>query len=194
MIVLFIEIIVKTKENGIFIGIIPFIEDTFGFPFTTAFLKVFGFNCITYVHYPFLQDNFGQIHTRKEIYLKTLYFFYESALALQDFIIVLFLSSKVNSKWTYFHIPVSSRSKSIIIYPSVNMMEIERSRENAKRTLISLSQFRPEKEHEKQLEIFEQLGRLLDNTVRFKIIGSCREEDLALFHRIKKMSEVFKVI
>ena len=88
MILLFIEIITKTRDRGVFIGIIPFIKDTFGFPFTTTLLNAFDFHCITYLHYPFLQPSFGKMHILKKIYLRILYFFYENALNLQDFIIV----------------------------------------------------------------------------------------------------------
>lgn len=72
-------------------------------------------------------------------------------------------------------------------------MEIERSHENIKTSLISLSQFRPEKKHEKQLEIFDSLRGLLGDTIRFMVIGSSREEDLALYHKIKARSETLKV-
>jgi alpha-1,2-mannosyltransferase len=103
------------------------------------------------------------------------------------------IDDQVNSKWTYFHIPYSSRLKSIIIYPSVNIMNIERNQENLNNTLISFSQFRPEKNQLKQLEIFEKLNKIVQNPIYFNMIGSSREEDLELYQKIKKKAKNLEV-
>jgi alpha-1,2-mannosyltransferase len=83
--------------------------------------------------------------------------------------------------------------KSIIIYPSVNIMNIKRNQENPKNTLISFSQFRPEKNQLKQLEIFETLKKIVAEPIYFKMIGSSREEDLELYQKIKKKADNLKV-
>jgi alpha-1,2-mannosyltransferase len=88
----------------------------------------------------------------------------------------------VNSRWTRNHIDTiwQMPTRTDVVYPPVNtavFQEIPLARDTAAPPLIiSIAQFRPEKDHAKQIAAFARLLELLPSfTGRLVLIGGCRD-------------------
>jgi len=109
----------------------------------------------------------------------------------------------VNSSWTYGHIKSlwKAPDRTFIVYPPCDVAEfltvpLERQRlgGSGARKIISISQFRPEKDHRLQLAAFQTFLASVesDRQPRFKLVlvGGCRnEEDMARVAQLKKFAE-----
>ena len=88
----------------------------------------------------------------------------------------------VNSTWTKNHINSlwNIPNKTMVLYPPCNTSELSNlplnSRESDK--IISIAQFRPEKDHALQIKSFARMLEIKNNrTYKLILIGSCRHKD-----------------
>lgn len=87
----------------------------------------------------------------------------------------------VNSTWTYNHIHSlwrGARKHMFIVYPPCDTTELISS-EKVKREdwILSIAQFRPEKDHKLQLQAFATFLNQYHMDSRLILIGSCRNEE-----------------
>ncbi|XP_013408388.1 GDP-Man:Man(3)GlcNAc(2)-PP-Dol alpha-1,2-mannosyltransferase [Lingula anatina] len=174
--------------------------DTMGYAFTIPLFKYIG-GCQTgcYVHYPTISnDMLERVAQRTESYnnrrvisknpvlsfFKLVYyhmfaFAYGVAGKRSDVIMV-------NSSWTLGHILHLWRaaSKTSIVYPPCDVEEFlklplkEEDSQRTTHTIVSIAQFRPEKDHDLQLRSFHEFLKKKSNQeisqYKLILIGSCR--------------------
>ena len=173
--------------------------DTTGYGFSLSIPKLIS-RCKTmaYIHYPIIStdmingiysgtsyNNSSTISSSKSlmngkyIYYKILHFIYKLSVYSCDHI-------WANSTWTKNHIGDGE-----ILYPPCDTTpnaDMSSKRENL---VISVAQFRPEKNHKILVEAFADFLKGLDQPdYRLVMIGGCRnEEDLQRMNELKKLSE-----
>lgn len=162
-----------------------YIIDTSGMHFGTVIFRLFKIPCIVYIHYPLLN-----VSTRPSTML---YHF----LLLQMYKLSLLSSSKiiVNSTWTYKKIiKMCCFEKDIeIIYPPCNCLNSNQLIDEFDTdtiNIVSLGQFRPEKNHYLQINVFSQLSDHFKNKkMTFHVIGSTRNDnDEKLFEALSNLA------
>jgi len=114
----------------------------------------------------------------------------------------------VNSSWTEKHIRGlwKAPDRTFVVYPPCDVVEFLtipldlrcRSDDSRVRKVVSVSQFRPEKNHRLQLEAFEKFLASVPSERRpqFKLflVGGCRnEDDTARVGQLKKFAEDLKI-
>ncbi|XP_055329007.1 GDP-Man:Man(3)GlcNAc(2)-PP-Dol alpha-1,2-mannosyltransferase-like [Paramacrobiotus metropolitanus] len=177
--------------------------DTTGHAFTfPLFYFLGGCSVGAYVHYPTIStDMLSRVKERKTSYNNVSFVSrnpFLSALKIYYYHIFAWLYGLagrccdiplVNSTWTYNHIiQLWKGSQPVIVYPPCNVEEFLRislqreDSKNAERILIvSIGQFRPEKDHALQLHSLAALLFILPKEVRDRIqmdfIGGCRNAD-----------------
>jgi len=86
----------------------------------------------------------------------------------------------VNSNWTKSHINLMWRTNAVVVFPPCDTADFIASQSKSKsRVVVSLGQFRPEKDHRLQLKSIQLLRNLLNDDTRMPkliIFGSCRDE------------------
>jgi alpha-1,2-mannosyltransferase len=174
--------------------------DTTGCAFTLPLAKLCGCRTAAYVHYPTISgDMLSKVAERRptynnddeitssvvRTYVKLVYyhifaFLYGVAGGWFTDVIM------VNSTWTGNHIRSiwKTRKDVQVVYPPcdttrLQQMDIEAKRQ---RVVISIAQYRPEKDHQRQIEAFRILRQERDDRKKFQdvrlvIIGSCRNSD-----------------
>ncbi|XP_059171882.1 GDP-Man:Man(3)GlcNAc(2)-PP-Dol alpha-1,2-mannosyltransferase-like [Physella acuta] len=188
--------------------------DTMGYAFTLPLFKfVGGCKVACYVHYPTIStDMLSRVFQRVEahnnasfiskslflsnlklIYYKLFAYLYGVAGKRSNVIMV-------NSTWTYNHILSlwNVPSKTHIVYPPCDISEFMStplvSDENKPKQILSLGQFRPEKDHPLQIQAFHKFLMGLDEAkrVNFKLVlaGSCRNEEDE--NRVKNLQRLSK--
>ena len=186
--------------------------DTAGFPFIYPIVKIFNCRLVAYVHYPFISNDMIQklqikshnnsgliadnlvLRNTKIMYYKYLSKIYSFCGKCCDL-------AFTNSTWTNGHIIRSwTECPSIkIVYPPCDLSPfISRIRIENKKTssiqVISLSQFRPEKNHRFQLEIAAQVLKKCPN-IKFVFVGGCRgEEDENRVSKLKEYAENLNIL
>ncbi|EAX92632.1 glycosyl transferase, group 1 family protein [Trichomonas vaginalis G3] len=165
--------------------------DTTGAPFASIVWKLFG-GCkvILYIHYPFIstdmlkavssgndQYNNNQkiakskvLTSIKIIYYRIIAFIYSLCGYFADVI-------TVNSTWTGNHIREIFRRDPIILFPPCDTTDLSKLpiENRIPEQIISVQQFRPEKNLPLQLEIIRRLKDTHPN-MKLYIIGGCRNE------------------
>jgi len=180
--------------------------DSTGLPFMLPVTTVFGRSySIAYVHYPLISyDMIGQIsrgesgvHSRglfsklKPLrYLKIVYYYviYLTYKAVGYFVHYAF----TNSSWTDNHIKqIWTNLKTDILYPpcSTKLYFTSKKSSERKNQIISFAQFRPEKNHRMQVEIFSMVKDRIGSTdLTFYILGSIRgKDDQEIFDDVYKL-------
>lgn len=181
-----------------------YIIDTTGLPFTYFLLKLYGFKVGAYIHYPFIsdqmiddvrQDKVG-VHnkisndkqvlgqelrlTKSQIIKKKLKLVYYSIInVLFKFNCRQLEFAMSNSTWTFNHMKkiFGQGQKHGILYPPCSVDEYKNPLDNNRRNVIvSFAQFRPEKDHQLQIEILERL-RSMGHNIKLEMVGSIRHED-----------------
>ena len=172
--------------------------DTMGYAFTMPFFRWLG-GCRTasYVHYPvvssdMLQQVKGQVNafnnarwiSRSPFLTKLKIFYYHLFAKIYGFMGRRSEVVMVNSTWTHGHISELWGSKKLfIVYPpcdttAFQQVPIERNRKAFR--IVSIGQFRPEKNHELQLRVLKEFLNQLTlqerNQVKLVLIGSCRNK------------------
>lgn len=173
--------------------------DTMGYPFTYWLFRLFGCKVISYTHYPTIStdmlekvnNNENSFNNRQFISnsrvltnFKLIYYYFFAYLygVMGRFANVVM----VNSSWTLDHINKlwDVASKTHLVYPPCNTdsyLELELNNQNRNKfQIISLAQFRPEKNHKLQIQIIDQLASKLDNETKSKLklvlVGSVRDD------------------
>lgn len=173
--------------------------DSMGYAFTLPLFKYFG-GCrvACYVHYPTIStDMLERVSQREESFnnasmvsrspaltwVKVLYYrlfayLYGLAGARSDMVMV-------NSTWTYGHIKSlwNIPDKTVIVYPPCDISEfikidLNKNRNKKVRTILSIAQFRPEKNHQLQLDSFHKfLTTVGDQRSKYRLVlvGGCRD-------------------
>ncbi|NP_001171793.1 asparagine-linked glycosylation protein 11-like [Saccoglossus kowalevskii] len=193
--------------------------DSMGYAFTLPMFKYLG-GCKVgcYVHYPTIStDMLSRVRERRQTYnnqdvvsqssvltsLKVLYYrifayVYGVVGARSDIVMV-------NSTWTHGHIQDlwSVKEKTSIVYPPCDTedflrLPLEDDSTKLNHTIVSVAQFRPEKDHRLQLLSFQRLLRSTSETQRDRLtlilVGSCRNQgDAARVDELRQLCEDLKI-
>lgn len=188
--------------------------DTSGYAFTYPLAKLVGSKVVAYVHYPTIStDMLARVQQRRSMYnndesvsgsawksgIKLLY--YRWFAALYGLVGSCTDVTMVNSTWTRNHIAQLWGNNDVhIVYPpcdtcKLEKLDLDRPREPE---IISIAQFRPEKDQKLQVEAFahalskvtETPGMKHLHKMRLRLVGSCRNaadearvEDLRLLSK-----------
>ncbi|XP_010275119.1 PREDICTED: GDP-Man:Man(3)GlcNAc(2)-PP-Dol alpha-1,2-mannosyltransferase [Nelumbo nucifera] len=174
-----------------------FYFDTSGYAFTYPLARMFGCKVICYTHYPTISsDMVSRVRERNSMYNNDALIAQSFWLSLCKVIYYAFFSwmygivgscadvAMVNSSWTQSHIEKLWKipTRTTRVYPpcdtsSLQVLPLERSVEVP--ILISVAQFRPEKNQLLQLEAFSIAIRKMDADLprpRLQFVGSCRNK------------------
>jgi alpha-1,2-mannosyltransferase len=170
------------------------IVDTTGLPFTYSILSLFGRTEVNaYVHYPFISNDMINdvktgaqgVHSRGafskfKIFRGIKVYYYYLILLFYRFNGFFLKFAFCNSTWTYNHIKsIWKNTKLEILYPpcSTTLYESKQTNHMRKNIIVSFAQFRPEKNHKLQIDIFNKLKqRKVCRDLQLNIIGSIRDE------------------
>ena len=181
--------------------------DTMGYAFTYPLYKwLVGSKVLSYVHYPIVStDMLSMVASGKATYNNTsgigrskvltslkikyyriLAYFYGFVGRHSDAVLV-------NSSWTHGHIKdIWNCENTSIVYPPCDcktFLEVPSTRSSIEYRIVSVGQFRPEKDHKKQIDVIRILLNKWNGSQALKLvlIGSCRdEEDHARVEMLKK--------
>ncbi|XP_046359733.2 GDP-Man:Man(3)GlcNAc(2)-PP-Dol alpha-1,2-mannosyltransferase-like isoform X1 [Haliotis rufescens] len=174
--------------------------DSMGYAFTVPLFKYFGGSKVAcYVHYPTISTDMLQkvtdrtqsfnnasfiarssfLSSFKLMYYKIFAYLYGVAGKRNDVVMV-------NSTWTFNHIQAlwSAGNRTHIVYPSCDVSEfvkipLEKSLVSKERTMVSVAQFRPEKNHSLQVKSFAKFLETVDSEwgmYKLVLVGGCRNE------------------
>eukprot|EP00924_Labyrinthula_sp_SR-Ha-C_P001072 maker-scaffold_7-snap-gene-12.39-mRNA-1 protein AED:0.15 eAED:0.18 QI:0/0/0/1/0.5/0.33/3/0/429 len=205
----------------------PVFFDTMGASFTLPVVKSFSFlflpftggitRCISYVHYPTISTDMLNVVKNKESTYNNDVNLASSGLKTQIKLIYYRFFARLyrctgyfsdltftNSTWTKNHIDRLWKIDSVLLYPPcgsrVNFSTAYNStskRDSHK--IISLGQFRPEKDHKKQLAIMKALIQRLDESgveqkpTLYMIGGARGLDDLERIEELKSMCVSFGI-
>ena len=173
--------------------------DTMGYAFTLPLFKYLaGSKVCCYVHYPTIStDMLTRVSDRVAMYNNAEFVARSSVLSFGKlmyyrlFAYMYGVAGKrsevimVNSTWTRGHILAlwNAPYKTHILYPPCDIeqfLQLSRSNESSRKTktILSIAQFRPEKDHALQITSFSKFVSNKDSRGDFKLIlaGSCRNE------------------
>lgn len=195
--------------------------DSMGYAFTIPLFKYFG-RCTVgcYVHYPTIStDMLNRVHQRQQtynnasfisrsavlssaklVYYKLFAYFYGLAGKRSHFIMV-------NSSWTFRHIEElwksPSTGKTFIVYPPCDVKELMKIplTDEQDKTVVSVAQFRPEKNHQLQLQAFHLFLSMVEeknprdkNNYKMLLVGSGRNlEDIQRVESLKSMCSALEL-
>ena len=180
--------------------------DTAGFPFIYPIVKMFKCRLIAYVHYPFIsKDMIQKLQTKSynnsgtianNYLLRSLKIFYYKKLCdFYSFCGKFCDLAFTNSSWTHGHINRiwTGCSNVKLVFPPCDLNPFTsrtlNRKESKKIQVLSLAQFRPEKNHRLQLEIAARV--LKDRSdIEFILIGGSRGAEDELF--INQLEEYAK--
>jgi alpha-1,2-mannosyltransferase len=152
------------------------VVESVGFSFVYPIFWFFGAKVISYVHYPTISSDMLRV-----VQQRTVSFNNSSVIAKSPFLSQLKLSYyklfaelygfmgrfaeviMVNSSWTAGHIQEIWKvpNRTFIVYPPCDTSNlVEFPLEDRNRTIISVAQFRPEKDHNFQIQIFDKLLKM----------------------------------
>lgn len=178
--------------------------DTMGYAFILPLFKIFG-GCKTacYVHYPTIStDMIMKVDSRKEdfnnagritrsmilsygklMYYKIFAYMYGVVGRCSDVVMV-------NSTWTQNHVNSLWKipQRTSIVYPPCDtksllelLVDEDESCKSLPRSVLSIGQFRPEKNHKLQLQAFklfrDKCPRNLRDGFQLVMVGSCRDKE-----------------
>jgi alpha-1,2-mannosyltransferase len=184
--------------------------DTTGFPFTLPMAKIItGAKTHAYIHYPTMSnDMFRKVCMKKTdfnnsaLYTKFFLLYSLKLLYYRLFLLCyricgMFVDVAVgNSTWTVYRIQeVWHRDDVAVLYPpaaiglSKSIKTISSKEDKARENiLLSLAQFRPEKNHALQIRVFKRVLEKSPQT-KFWIMGGCRNtQDEELLSGLKKLA------
>ncbi|XP_017787167.1 PREDICTED: GDP-Man:Man(3)GlcNAc(2)-PP-Dol alpha-1,2-mannosyltransferase [Nicrophorus vespilloides] len=173
--------------------------DTTGFSFTLLVFKVIaGCKTASYVHYPTITtDMIEKVSSRRSMYNNRSYIakspfltygklvYYRMFAAAYSFAGQFCDLTMVNSTFTMEHLTVLWNKPMHLIYPPCDVSHLVKlPKDEAKKAnirILSLSQFRPEKDHPLQLQALYELRELIPDqlfaNVTLVMCGGCRNED-----------------
>lgn len=173
--------------------------ETIGFTFTLPVFKFHGCKLITYVHYPTISSDmiknvkttshasynnrkifvrYPALRQLKLAYYRTLAYFYGLAGRQADLVMV-------NSKWTQGHITALWNMEAHVVHPPCDIESFKAiapkrsaSEHSGALRIVSIAQFRPEKNHQTQIEAFDTfLKRTDEYESKLTMYGGCRDEE-----------------
>lgn len=170
--------------------------DTTGCAFTYLVAKLAGCAVASYTHYPTItQDMLNRVHERRPTYnndadiaastslthVKLAY--YRVFAAVYRLVGRLTDVNMVNSNWTRAHIDALWRrgAPAVVVFPPCNTEELQRAPLGGRRrVVVSVGQFRPEKDHARQVAAFAELKhrderRFADVTL--VLVGGARDDE-----------------
>ncbi|KAJ7206027.1 mannosyltransferase [Mycena pura] len=169
--------------------------DTMGYAFTLPVVRLLGIPAGAYVHYPTVSPPMisrVRARTAKLIYYHAFMFFY--ALALRSARVLM-----VNSSWTKKHVDAVLACpprlcrwglvRARVVYPSCDTLEMARLPLEGRaheRIVLSIAQFRPEKDHAMQEHPeYAKEGE----AIQLVLIGGCRNaQDEARVEDLRKLA------
>lgn len=192
--------------------------DTTGHAFILPIFRLLGCQVAAYIHYPTISRNMIERVSRKEemynnsdkiagnvvlssiklIYYKLFALAYSKVLCVSDF-------TMVNSSWTKSHIDsfLNSSQTTRLIYPPCNVEKFKtavasNNDDKGSLQIVSIGQFRPEKNHRLQLRILSEVMNLLElgsgGMVKLVLIGSDRNgKDSPLIDKLKAYAKELSV-
>ncbi len=196
----------------VFVGDVVF--DTTGLPFCYAVLSLFGNvkSLCAYVHYPFISDDMvsdvrkgvAGVHSRGLLarypsFRRVKLLYYSVILKLYKINCGFLKFMFSNSTWTYSHMKsIAPQIANQVLYPpcavgvykslnEINKAISNESNKDRKNVILSFAQFRPEKNHRMQVNIFSEVRKRLPKLdVNLWLIGGVRnKEDQRLFDELK---------
>ena len=171
--------------------------DTMGYAFIYPLFRVIaGCPVVAYVHYPIVSTdmlklvqssttnfNNNQLITRSKTLTNIKIFYYRILAYFYGFVGRRANVTMVNSTWTYGHISNLWRKEGVaVVYPPCDVetfSNIKNKEEEEEFRIVTVGQYRPEKNHQQQLEILRNLldkPRPQDKRPVLVMIGSCRDE------------------
>jgi len=194
--------------------------DTMGYAFTLPLFRYLGGCRIAcYVHYPTIStDMLKQVASRTESYnnaafisknrvfsrIKVLYYhffaFLYGIMGNRSDVVM------VNSTWTFNHIRAlwQATDRTHIVYPPCDTSEflqlpLDGATGKTKHCIVSVAQFRPEKDHALQLIAFEKFLSGLPDSERHRyhleLVGSCRDaSDAARVEHLRDLCEQLAIV
>ena len=194
--------------------------DSMGYAFTLPLFRYFG-GCkvACYVHYPTISTNMLHRVSQREAtynnasivsnslvltYIKIIYYrifayLYGVAGNRSDTIMV-------NSTWTFGHIKSlwKAPGKTTIVYPPCDVSQFTKipltsKQDNEVRYILSVAQFRPEKDHTLQLTSFQTFLQRRSEKERKKfrllLVGGCRDsKDMERVEALKELAEELDIL
>ncbi|KAJ3315948.1 hypothetical protein HDV04_000155 [Boothiomyces sp. JEL0838] len=174
--------------------------ESVGFAFIYPIAKLFGCKLVSYVHYPTISsDMLKRVRNREDAFnnsstisnskfLSTLkLWYYLSFSKIYGLVGSCCDVVMVNSTWTRNHIDeiwkLESRTK--IVYPpcdTLSLIKFELDPDSRQRIILSVAQFRPEKDHELQINCFSELLKRYPEyskgkkAVKLVLIGGVRNQ------------------
>ena len=188
--------------------------DTMGYAFTYWLFWLFGCKVISYTHYPTIstdmldtvinsEDSFNnrRLIARSRLLTQLKLIYYRLFAGLYGFVGKFAQVVMVNSSWTLNHINQlwNVPDQTYLVYPPCNTESYLRlPLENPNRNryqLLSLAQFRPEKNHRLQIHIVERLLNKLESEeerlkLKLVLVGSVR--DAGDQQRVDDLKELVK--
>lgn len=167
-----------------------------------------GSKVISYVHYPIISDDMtkrisssSSSYNNRQIFAKYSILKYCKLLYYKVFGILYKFCGKscnlvlCNSSWTLDHINNlwKIKERTFLLYPPISFITFEEFERNSgrKRQIVSISQFRPEKNHEQQLRSFAlYCNKFKDDKIKLLICGGCRNE--RDFDRVRMLQALAK--
>lgn len=171
--------------------------DTMGYAFTYPLFRwLLGRSVLAYVHYPIVSTDMlrlvasGQSTynnktriTRSRFLTSLKIRYYRILASLYGFVGRRANVIMVNSTWTYNHIKsIWNCSNVHVVYPPCDcatFLKVPRDEPSNEFRMVSVGQFRPEKDHKKQIDVVKAvLDRRTDvSGFRLVTIGSCRDNE-----------------
>lgn len=191
--------------------------DTMGYAFIYPLFRLMsGCPVIAYVHYPIVSTdmlklvqssitnfNNNQSISRSKTLTNIKIFYYRVLAYFYGVVGRRANVTMVNSTWTYGHISSLWRKEGVVIvYPPCDVETFSniknKEKEEEEFRIVTIGQYRPEKNHQQQLEILRNLldkPRPQDKKPVLVMIGSCRDEgDHARVESLRKKAVELGVI
>jgi alpha-1,2-mannosyltransferase len=181
--------------------------DTMGYAFTYPLAWLCGAEVACYTHYPTISsDMLQRVYERRPAYnndalvsgsvinSRAKYAYYVAFCAAYRLAGAFARAVAVNSSWTRNHIEQLWRCKPVVVFPPCDVREFARAAApRRRRAVVSLGQFRPEKDHRLQIAAMallaarrRQRGLPDDSLPPLLVFGSCRDsEDQALLDGLR---------
>lgn len=184
--------------------------DSMGFAFTLPLFRFFGGSKVCcYVHYPTISTDMtrrisegAESYNNSRLVSKSPFFTRVKIWYYRLFALIYGIAGRcssivmVNSSWTYGHISSLWKVASTeIVYPPCDVGEFLKmplQRNNGVRSVISVGQFRPEKDHPLQIKSFakflSQIAEVQRINYKLNLVGSCRnDEDVVRVSELKSL-------
>lgn len=168
--------------------ITPVVVESVGWPFAYPLFRLAGARVVAYVHYPVISTDMirrvgnGPTSSSRRAQLKLYY--YKAFAWLYYLVGQAATLVMTNSTWTNNHIQYMWKRKSTIVYPPCNVSGLGGSLENPvaardrKPWILSIGQFRPEKNHPFLVRAFHEaiVQGKVPTEARLLLVGGARNE------------------